>query len=88
MPECGAGEVEVGEGEAGKMETHLLAARNAPDLPTEAASAKTLRILCICVQPVFSLPLCLWSVVRPQEEKTSCLFKPEVSNLNYRLTNC
>lgn len=38
-----AAKAEVGNGEVHRMETHLLAARNAPEPPTEAASAKTLR---------------------------------------------
>lgn len=38
-----AAKAEVGNGEVYRMETHLLAARNAPKPPTKAASAKTLR---------------------------------------------
>lgn len=38
-----AGEAEVRNGEVDDMGTHLLAARNTPELPQEAASAKTPR---------------------------------------------
>lgn len=42
-PKEEAGKAEVGNGEVNKMETHLLAAKHAPELPTEAASADTWR---------------------------------------------
>lgn len=43
MPDAQDAKDEMGNGEVHKMETHLLAARNASEPPTEAASAKTPR---------------------------------------------
>lgn len=59
---------EVGGREVEEMEAHLLAARNSSDLPTEVASVKYLRAVCISY---ISFLLCLWYVVKPPKESIS-----------------
>lgn len=70
MPGCGGGKGEVGRGEVNKMETHLPAARKAPDLPTEEGRPlQNLEERSACLALKFSLLPCLWGMVSPQEER-------------------